>query len=148
MATNFLIKYCFAKCLAFFLVGPLVLLNAVKNGRFSWSWLSNPSWACTVALNWAWVSYMVPQCNPRDIVLILVKILWSEDLREGRLQLGYWNLILLIFPLPLHSFLVCPLDNLFLSLTIDCEYIIGLNHGTALHCTALHCTALHCTALN
>ena len=44
------------------LVGPLILLNAVRNGRFGWGWLSNPSWTFTAALNWAWVSCMVPQC--------------------------------------------------------------------------------------
>ena len=34
------------------LVGPLVLLTAVRNGRFAEGWLSKPSSISTAALNW------------------------------------------------------------------------------------------------
>ena len=39
------------------IVGPLVLLNAARNGCFAGGWLSNPSSIFIAALNWAKLAY-------------------------------------------------------------------------------------------
>ena len=50
------------------LVGPLVLLKAVRNGRFDGGWLSNLSLIFNAALNWAKLPYYfhnaVAPCYP------------------------------------------------------------------------------------
>ena len=45
----------------YFLVGLLVLLITVGNGRFSGSWLPNPIYIFTAANKWAGISYLDTQ---------------------------------------------------------------------------------------
>ena len=69
------------------LVGPLFLLNAVRHGRFGGGWLLNPSWTFTAALNWAWISYMVPQCIliplNRNNGLLLIHALRKDEFTQS-----------------------------------------------------------------
>ena len=61
---KFINQILFCKVPSFSILGvPLFLLNVVRISCFGGGWLSNPNWTSTEALNWAWVSYMVPQWN-------------------------------------------------------------------------------------